>query len=406
MISKITGKLRSNWIVVLPIASAAASFILSFWLKIILTPEAYGDFATAFFTVNVLLGLGVVGYDQVIIRLSKLTERGLEIDKWIVMIGVLILLLTPGLSFVFLSAFGVVSEFSLGYLFMSWMAACIAVLAILFNLQGRLLESYFFLGSWKVVLLLTVSVLYLVQLAMDEFELLILFSLAGTFVWLLVFRKRIFYLVKGQLDAKSVYLLYFSSVISLVSYQAFEGLDRFLLLSTFDKVLFGDYFFVFNFLLAPTSIFVSYYTVKRLKIYKARFSYVLMFRDYVNVSVFSVLSGLCLLGVIYSIVVFGVVSFSSLDFSSVLIVLCLCVVRNGYLVLSAAYKVVASKSTLLFVAILFGMLSILVCSFSSRFEISFQLNELILVVLGLWLLRILLYFYVILNDSNKILKLT
>ena len=401
MLNTITKKLRSNWMVLLPMASAAASFILSFWLKIILSPESYGDFAIALFTVNILLTLGVVGYDQVIIRLSQLSKRGLELDKWIIIIGILIFMLTPGLSFVFLNAFGVVNEFSLVYLFTSWMAACIAVISILFNLQGRLLESYVISGWWKVVLLLVIGLIYICTASVVRFELLILFALMTSFVWVVIFRGKLFYLIKGRVNRGSVCLLYLSSIVSLLSYQAFEGLDRFIVMTYFDKVIFGEYFFVFNFLLAPVSIFTSYYAVKRLSLYKSNFVYDEMCIDVVKVAIFSSVTTSILLILLWSFSIFGLHDITRLEPKVIIIIALLCIARSCYSILSVAYRVVARNLSLIVVAITFGVISVIVyylCGY--LFDVlHYGVVFLSLLILLYWISRIAAYFYIIRSDS-------
>lgn len=402
MINKIISKLRSNWMVILPIGAALASFILSFWLKVILTPAAYGDFATAFFIVNVMLGLGVIGYDQVIIRLSKLNEKGLEIDRVILLVGGVILVLTPGLSFAFLKVFGVINEFTISYALMSWTAAGIAILAIVFNLQGRLLESYLFLGTWKILLLLIVAALYSTNVSIGNFDSLILISLAFTFFWLAIFRRKILNVTKGIIDSKTVYLLYFSSVVSLISYQAFSSLDRYLIISNFDKVVFGDYFFIFNFILAPTTIFVTYYTVQRLKLYKSNFSYSMMIKDYARVSFFSLFSGSVLMFIIFFANHLGYISYNSLSAFDVALIYLLCVVRNGYAILAAAYKIFASKNTLIATAILFGVFSLFFYMFFQKNVDWISIRHVLVSVIALWSLRVVLYFFIIKNDYRVI----
>ncbi|MDP5211618.1 hypothetical protein ORJ66_00985 [Pseudoalteromonas tunicata] len=401
MFNKIAARLRKNWMLVLPIASAVASFLLSFWLKIVLAAENYGDFATAFFIVNVLIGLGVVGYDHVIIRLSKLTENGLEIDRPLLFVGILILLLTPTFSFVFLKNFGVVSEFNSVFILLSFSTACIAVLTVLFNLQGRLLESYLFLGSWKVVLSIVIAFLYLFDVSIENFEFLILFSLSSTFLWFFVFRKKIFHLVKNQVKIKALFLLYFTSLISLISYQAFEGLDRFLLLDNFDKVLFGDYFFVFNFIMAPTSIFVSYYSVSCLKKYKAFFSYKEMLNDVLKVFYFTSFMIFFLCIVLFFLSEIQFVRFPAITMSLMFLISCVCIIRNCYLVVSVSYRVVASKLSLTLVAFIFGTLACFFYWLSSLNILEPSMEMIISFILFLWVLRTLVYFLVVKIDSLK-----
>jgi hypothetical protein len=402
MKSKIFKKIIENWMMILPLTSAGASFILSFWLKMILTPEDYGDFATVFFTVTVLLGLGIVGYDQVIIRLSKLTEHGLEVDKWLVNFGILVLILTPGISFLLLSSFGVVDEFTIDYLIVSWSAACLSVLAILFNLQGRLLEGYLFLGSWKVVLLVMVVVLYIGQLPMQSFNLMVLLALVSTFFWFVAFRRPIAIRGIHNLSKTKVVMLYASSVVSLVSYKIFDGMDRFLLVSNFDKVVFGDYFFVFNFLLAPTSIPVSYYAVKRLKKYKEGLSLRMVLNDYFLIMSATIAITAILLFLMISFERLGVIEYQSIDMISLVGIASLCATRNGYVVLSTAYKVVASKVSLLLVASVFGFSALLIYYVVSGFGYELSLKLLVFAVLVMWIFRSAFYFYVLDEDLKKL----
>lgn len=405
MKSQIFRKLMKNWMVMLPLASAGSSFILSFWLKIILTPEDYGDFATVFFAANLLLGLGVVGYDQLIIRMSKLTDNGLELDKRLVNFGVLLLLLTPAVSFLLLSSFGVVEQFSFNYVVVSWSAACIAVLAILFNLQGRLVEGYLFLGSWKVVLLAIFVVIYLSEMPMLEFDSMILVALISTFFWFLFFRRRI--AVRGihNISKTNIFMLYVSSIVSLVSYKIFDGMDRFILISNFDKVVFGDYFFVFNFLLAPISILVSYYAAKRLRVYKQGVLLRMVLNDYIAVMFLSVVVTSILLLLLVMLDSFNILEYQSIDTAVLIGIALLCAIRNGYVILSTAYKVVASKVSLLMVASLFGVSALLIYYGIDGLGFYLDLQLLVIVVLVMWLLRSAVYFYV-LNSDIKRLKST
>lgn len=402
MLTLLKLKLLRNWMMLLPISAAAATFFLNFTLKIVLNPEDYSDFASLFFLVTILFGLGIVGFDQIIVRYSKLVEDRLEVDLFVLKFGFIILGVTPLINYLFLSGLGVVIEFNLKYLVLSYALAVISTLVIMCNLQGRLVEAYLFQGIWKYVLLvLFYFIIFFSELKIDFIYLFIL-AISITLIMLLVKPRPYFFTVKNKIDLRLFFAFYFSSIASLLSFQFFDSLDRFLIISSFDKIVFGDYFFVYTFILSPLSIAVNYLSVKRLHSYKKSFSIKSLYKDYFLSLIITIVVGFFLIIALLIVRNIELITIENFDYDIIFMCYLLCVIRSSYIILSVSYRVIATTKTLFFVAILFLILSYVMYFYASNLMSKITLTYVVVIVAFLWFFRSVLYLILLKRDSSKL----
>jgi O-antigen/teichoic acid export membrane protein len=202
---------------------------------------------------------------------------------------------------------------------------------------------------------------------------------------------------------KSILLMYFVSMLSVFAYSSFESLDRLMMVNELSKEMFGNYYFIYNFLMAPTAILVSYYSMQRLHLYKKRFSYKEMTNDVVKISIYSMGMTIILLGVLILLREYKFINIQGMTMDVLIFVSILCVVKHGYSMLSMSYSIVASKKSMISISLFFGFVSVVVTNTITEFEIAVTVIGLMSLAIVMWLTRVLMYFYAIKIDSLKMM---
>ncbi len=398
MINTLISILKNNVSILLSIISSASSFFVNIFLKGFLSADAYGDFSLIFFAVNTIFILGMVGYDQVLIKYSNSDNGYLVYERNVVKLGVCVFLFSPFLSVFILTSLSILENFSFLYMLISLIATFLVVNSILFNLSGDLSSSYFYIGFWRFVLLM--SVLYMSVFHSDyrRYDVVIFFSMLLT-VFAFYF-KRPNIIVKNENKTSFFILLtlLMSSLFSLTSYQFFEGLDRIIINSHFDKSVFGDYFFLFSTILAPVSVICTYNSAKKLVAYKDSISISQVKKDFYHSLFLSFTIAMIVGGVVLFLIYIGFLQLLSIDFQTLILVILLCTLRGGYSILSMAYKVVAKSKTLFFSSIFFLVISLLVFFILKNLNYDLGIKSMIISICLLWLLRCLAYIFIVEND--------
>lgn len=391
-------------LIIIPIISSLASFSLSAGMKFILNPEEYGAFAVNIFKLNLMISIGLIGFSQVVIRMSSVGPNGVVIDKKIFNVGVVLFFIAPLVLYAYLKIIGVAVELNPIYVTTSWSVITIAIFSLLHNLQGNLFKSYLITGAWKIAALVIIMTSSMIDVEEKNTEIYLFASLFASLLMIIKFGK-----VDGGLSPecknsyKSILLMYFVSMISVISYSSFESLDRLMMLNGLSEEIFGNYYFTYNFLMAPTAILVSFYSMQRLHAYKKKFSYEKMTNDVMRISLLSIGMTVFLLGALVLSIENKLISNHGITMDVLIFISILCVIKHGYSMLSMSYSIVASKKTMINIGLVFGIVSVFVTYAVRELDIEVTVSELISLAIILWLARVLIYFYAIKKDSLKVL---
>lgn len=341
------GFIRSNSSILLPVFGAGAAFVLNLFLKSSLSASSYGDFAALLLVVSSLFMIGALGFDDVLIRLLELDEGRVLVRYSIVIAGVAVILAAPMVSYILLSMVGAVQQFDIFFLCCSLFVPASMLMGTLFKVKGQISSFYLMNSLWKVILLSFVFLFFVLDFYV-EYSILIVVSIVLGFVLAVFFARHddvVFSAGGYGVWRTMTYML--ASFVSIVGYAFFDLADRFVIKELFASAEFGDYYFVFTFILSPVGIVAYYYSTKQLSAYKLKFDLVRFRADFFWVLSLSLFVAACFSSSIYFAVMLGFVSFV-VDYKLLLlVVVVLAVIRGGYSIVSMAFSVVCSSGSLM-----------------------------------------------------------
>ena len=394
---------KNHIAIVLPFLGAGCIFLLNFYMKSNLDPSKYGVFAGFLLLINTFFLIGSGGVEQLIVRVSTIKNKAIYFNEGVVFFCVILFFAIPFISLLFVRALGLIDLVTVYHYVVVLLVQLLMVLSTLYKLTSKLFYSLFVINFWKVVLfgLFVLSVTQDVVYFSGEFIFFI--SLLSSVVVLVILRASIsFRLVVGGFYLIKTTAIYATSVISIMSYVMFDSMDRFVIKEVFSSSQFGDYFFIFNFIMAPVVIISNYLVSRRIVNYKEFFSLVDLFKDTVMAFFVSIFASMMMVVILVTCIVFGVVAFSIEYYYTIIVVVLLGGVRSSYAFLSMAYSVICSTSTLLITSLSFGALVLLVYLGITASNKSFSLEMCLFLFLILWVLRSFVYVVIIASDLRKL----
>lgn len=255
-------------------AGSASIFFTNLGLKGYLNDIDYGSYSLLITYFTLLNSFGLLGSEQVLLRLSELQKESVLIDKKIFYQILILLIVIP-----FISSFAFIyGAVSLNFYFLTIASFFILISMLTYNLL-RLIKHFFYAqlvnNIWKITLLSTT--LYLLFFTSNVSTEIILKYISTIYIictigYLFLFVK----LLKNKLHISSCQSEG-NQQIKKWSFNFFIALFSLSFLSTFDKFAInyfigikyvGDYFFLTTLFLFPFSLVQSYIGFKSLVIYK------------------------------------------------------------------------------------------------------------------------------------------
>tara|TARA_B110000211_G_C14092801_1_gene560237 strand:- start:11243 stop:12430 length:1188 start_codon:yes stop_codon:yes gene_type:complete len=383
--------------IALPVLGAGSAFILNLIMKSQLSSESYGGFAAALFSVAILYMIAGLGFEQVLVRLSTVSGDSLILDRSIVVATISVIIISPAFCSVVMMMFGVIDYVDVNLIVMAIVISASILFSTLYKIQGNILSHYLFLHAWKIFLLLMVVVGFISDLRFQDYATTIYTAVIAAFIVSLLISPFKNIKIKTIVSDDSLIVFTIAGLVSVMSFSVFDGLDRILVGELFNRSVFGDYFFIFAFLISPVGIVSSYISAKRLKLYKQNFNLSNFKSDYFYTLAISLLIASVFAIALDALVRFGFIILTKDYYSIMAVVFLLAVVRGGYGMLSLAYSVLCSSRILILVGLFFASMSVAVFYFITGLMPSnyLALHDIGIVILALWIFRSYFYWFLI-----------
>lgn len=387
--------------ILMPIIGAGSTFLVNLIMKSVLSPIAYGDFAALLLIIITLYIIGLLGYEQVFIRLLKVNNGRVIIQKWLAVVAGCVLLLSPFVSFLLMDTLSIVDNLTPFFIICSLVIPASTLLSTLFKVSGDLTAHYMYMNAWKFFLLLVV--IYSVSFSEANLNYIhILLALSVGFTLSIFISNKSNIKITSGGDLKIILIFLIAGMASITGYAIFDGMDRFIIKDLFSREVFGDYFFIFTFIMAPVSIISAYFTARKLPAYKACFDLSILQKDYFSVLFLSMAISLLFYLCIEILIWAGLIGFSEEYQGLMISVVMLAIIRGGYAMLSMAYTVVCSSRTLMIIGLLFGGISITIYWLMTNHLDFISIFHCILLLSFFWILRSMAYWFLIRFEARNI----
>ncbi len=392
---KIISFVQTNLSLMLPVMGAGSAFLLNVFLKSNLPASEYGEFAALLLVVSSLFMIGALGFDNALVRLLEVDGGRLIVRHNIVLVAFGVLFIAPLVSYMLLKMVGAINIFDGFFVLFSFLISMSLLVGVLFKVKGEVASFYMVNSAWKIILLMLVALLFSSGFMVSYPSLIVVSIFIGLVVSVLFSGCKEIYFRPGGYDLLHVAAYMVAALASIAGYAFFDLLDRFVVKEFFSSAVFGDYYFIFTFILSPVGIVAYYFSAKKLNEYKLSFNLNLLRRDFLKVTLLSLLIALFFaLFVCLSVsleILFFVVDYKWL----LVVVVALAVVRGGYPIVSMAYTVVCSSRSLMLVGVFFCMLTALIYYFINIFVGGVDIILCSILFPVLWLGRLIVYWLLI-----------
>ena len=392
----------NNLSIILPISGAASAFLVNLLLKSHLDSAAYGEFASFLFMIATLYMIAGLGFEQVLVRLTEVEGKKIVIRNNVAIFGLFVIAISPVICHYILLMFGVISESDPLITASSLLISISNLLSTLYKIDGRLISHYLFVHFWKIVLLVLVLISYIVDggTGFGYLELISLSLVVGFMVSCFFSSFRIVTFRSASMPMSSLLLYSAAGAISIIGFSIFDGLDRFLIKEVFDKKIFGDYFFIFAFIMSPVGIVSGYISAKQLRSYKESFNAKVFKYDYFKVLIVSAAVAITFTIFIKLLVFTGVVVLMDGYHKMLIMIFFISIIRGGYSIMSMAYSILCSSQLLIVIGVVFAGASILL------FYLMINIDGVGVVSIGLllfilWSVRSIIYWLLIMYESKN-----
>ena len=405
MIDFIRKKLDSHFSLFI-IALGAGGFLLSnLLLRELLSEEDYGKYSILITFLSMAYLFGLLGFEQVFIRFSNVISKNvIQTQKSQLQIIFLTTFITTSLLTVaYLIFFQRDNPVNLVLLFPT--TYCMVISPILFNifrLNSEFSLAQFVSNGWKLGLaLISVGFFLFRKDDLSTVYLLIFLTIIGVVIlFLILIKMRIRFSFNDELNVREALSAFFLFFLSIFAFSIVMFADRFIIEGKLGTVVFGDYFYLTNFVLAPFAMLQNYIGFKQVVHFKENFS-VSGFKDF-NRKILYLSLGLSiiLILILFTLVKINVLNFDFFKYRWIIfLLLILGIVRLHSSSILPAFEVKTNLNTLK----LANLIVILITVFISLIVIYFvhSLDVIIIGFILIWLTRSLVYRKLLLRQIEK-----
>lgn len=267
LIGKIKPLISGNISLLVVVMGALSNFVLILFLKRFL-PEAFNTYSLYITYLSIIVSFGLVGFDQVMLRLSKIEQGKIIISKDIfisilvsgiiapVLISYYFSIKYEGLSFILL----ILSGFSINSMILAYNTL---------RLNKSFFKSQLFHNGYKVIFLLAFVILYFFITITVDYVVLITTAILCFFSISAVIK--LFYNIRISNEKTSSlfnYFLSFSVNMALMTILSYG--ERILIANELGEDVFGNYFYYSTVFLFPLTLIQYYVGFKELVFFKER----------------------------------------------------------------------------------------------------------------------------------------
>ncbi|MFK3975019.1 polysaccharide biosynthesis protein [Shewanella vesiculosa] len=385
------------------VAGAGSLFLSNIIAQKILDVKTFGLFSLHIFVFSILTISSALGIEQAIVRLLKIDEGKITVDKFLVYIILCIVMFSP-LAFLLL----INSFYGFDITFQLYLTIVFVVLSIVassfFKVTGDLYSWALVINGWKYMVPLYVIMIF----SLDKF---VAFSV---FIWSFLFLflgVAIFLVRKFDLSFASEYKINYTlsiflfGLISIVGFALYDFLDRIIISKKFSEVEFGRLYFQYTVVVSFSLIFMSFLSAKKTSAYKRQISKELVKKDLFHSFFLSILfctMGLCLA---FSLNLLSIVdSFYIGDYQTLYFLFFLGVVKSTYTIVSAGFNVVCSPRYL-FISSIYSVFTAAICIVLFIVNVNnYGIHCVILAATILWLIRMVIIYSLTLRSIGLLEK--
>ena len=334
------------------IVIGAISYLLSnIILKERLDENNYGQYSIIITYYSLVFLYGMLGFEQVFLRYTFQVKEGVLLtSKLQVAIFFTTSIITSLMAiFIFKKVYFEIQIPTILLFFSTFSMVFSMYFFNIFRINNQFVFSQLIVNFWKFFLLFF-SIIFYLNDSISFNNLILVFS--SCIILVIVF-VLLYYIKKIQLDFdsnikdKEMFLAWSYFFISITSFSILTFGDRFLIERKIGTEVFGNYFYLTNFFLAPFSILQNYIGFKQLIFYKTNFS-PSYFRTFNRKIIFSgIMASLFLILSSLAIDYINILNFKFNNFIIlILLLLALGVVRLYSSAVSSAFEALTNNTTL------------------------------------------------------------
>lgn len=388
------------------IGLGAVCFLLTnIILREILTEEDYGNYSLLVTYLSIAYLFGLLGFEQVFIRFSNIiVKNDIQTQRLQLKIIIGIRIVTAVLfTFFYFLYFQAKNPINILLLFLA--LYCIILSLFLFNvfrLNSQFIAAQLVANGWKIAMLFIAIIFFILNIKnLTLLTVLILTVVILITLWASVAVKTsLRFSYNNELNKKDTFSAFLLFFISISSFSIVMFADRFIIEGKLGTIVFGDYFYLTNFFIAPFSILQNYVGFKQVVYFKEHFN-IQEFKKF-SLKIFFLALGLGFLLVLMllALIYLNFLNFDFLKYKlAILLLLILGIIRLHSSSILPAFEVKTSINSLkkanLYVILITILVSLLVIYLIDSLE------GIIIGFIIIWLSRTLIYRMLLIKQEKE-----
>ncbi len=299
MIRAILYKLKSHYSLGIMAFGSLSVFIANLYFKETLSLDQYYNYSILIVFIALMNSFGLLGLEQVFIRITKIKEGVLEISqKNIKAIGAFTVLNSFLFSWLLKANYGFTENFFLISI-MSVFVISLLFFYNLFRLNSNFVIAQLAANSWKLFLGIAVIYTGLISnnIQFNQLFLGLLGALLITTTFCVYLTKNIKFVFVDLMPLKEISKLAFQFFLSLLTLSFIAQSDKLIVDKFFGPEEFVNYFYLANLFLFPFSFIQSYIGFKEVVVMKKEANYNL-WKASVRVLILALVFAACLFGIV------------------------------------------------------------------------------------------------------------
>jgi len=257
------------------ILGACSLFACNILMKEILSPALYGQFSVFITYCSLIYVFGMFGLEQVFLRFSKACNNTIKTQKTQFLLIIPVILLLPTITTILFKKYYSEIIIDTGLLFYCSLGLVGSMfLFTVFRLNSNFVLSQIMSNGWKIGMFI-LSILYFL-FHKSDFN---FFITTVAIIIIIIFLIFLFYALKSiniqfndEVSNRDLIESSLHFFISIASFSLLIFCDRIIVEHKYNFVVFGNFFYLCNFFLAPFSILQNYIGFKQLIFFKSKFN--------------------------------------------------------------------------------------------------------------------------------------
>lgn len=348
---------------------------------------------------------GLLGFEQVFIRFSNVKIKNEIQTQRIQFKIVLVTCITTSilLSLIYFIYFQEKNTVNPILFFLAIFSLTLSpVIFNIFRLNSQYSLAQIVANGWKIILFLIASGIFLLKISnLNLLVILLLISIILiVIITAFVVKSRIRFTYNQEINSKQAYTAFSMFFISIASFSLVMFADRFIIESKLGTVIFGDYFYLSNFVLAPFSLLQNYVGFRQVVYFKEKFS-IEGFKKFIKqISLLAIFLSVFIVFILAAVIYFDFLNFDFMKYQSVIFLLLLLgIVRLHSSSILPAFEVKTSLESLKKANLLVISISLIISLIIIYFVNSLQ--GIILGFICIWMVRSLVYRYLLIQQVKK-----